>query len=183
MTRADREQPLRFLIHDRDARFSGGRDHVFGGEGGTVTRTAIRARGRTRTPSAGSAARVPGAWTGCSASAAASSSACSASTPACTTGTGRPGHSHYVHRSRQAETRHRSERQPIRSRTGATCSAACSTSTNTQPEARIGFRPDETRALRRSHLLTWCTARAIIRSTGSTSNTRQSVSVRTSAAD
>jgi hypothetical protein len=29
MTLDDRQQPLRFLIHDRDAKFSGGCDHVY----------------------------------------------------------------------------------------------------------------------------------------------------------
>jgi putative transposase len=39
----DRERPLRFLIHDRDAKFSGGFDHVFRSEGITVIRTPIQA--------------------------------------------------------------------------------------------------------------------------------------------
>jgi putative transposase len=57
MTLDDREQPLHFFIHDRDAKFSGGFDHVFQSEGIAVIRTPSRHRTRTHTPSAGSAAR------------------------------------------------------------------------------------------------------------------------------
>src|SRR6266511_5024700 len=39
MASDDREQPLRFLIHDRDTKFSGGFDQVFMSEGMTVIRT------------------------------------------------------------------------------------------------------------------------------------------------
>jgi putative transposase len=39
----DREQPFRFLIHDRDTKFSGGFDHVFRSEGITVIRTPMQA--------------------------------------------------------------------------------------------------------------------------------------------
>jgi putative transposase len=43
MASDDRQQPLRFLIHDRDCKFSGGFDHVFQSEGMVVIRTPIRA--------------------------------------------------------------------------------------------------------------------------------------------
>jgi putative transposase len=43
MTLDDREQPLRFLIHDRDSKFNGGFDHVFQSEGVAVVRTPVRA--------------------------------------------------------------------------------------------------------------------------------------------
>jgi transposase InsO family protein len=43
MTLDGRQRPLRFLIHDRDAKFSGGFDDVFQSEGITVIRTPIRA--------------------------------------------------------------------------------------------------------------------------------------------
>jgi putative transposase len=39
----DRQQLLRFLIHDRDAKFSFGFDHVFQSEGIAVVRTPIQA--------------------------------------------------------------------------------------------------------------------------------------------
>jgi putative transposase len=43
MTLDDRERPLRFLIHDHDAKFSGGFAHVFESDGMTVIRTPIQA--------------------------------------------------------------------------------------------------------------------------------------------
>src|SRR5215218_4001242 len=43
MTLDDRNQPLRFLIHDRDSEFGGGFAHVFSSEGVTVIRTPIQA--------------------------------------------------------------------------------------------------------------------------------------------
>jgi putative transposase len=43
MTLDDRQQPLRLLIHDRDAKFSGGFDHVFESEGIAVIRTPVQA--------------------------------------------------------------------------------------------------------------------------------------------
>jgi putative transposase len=43
MTLDDREQPVRFLIHDRDSKFSGGCDQVFTSEGIAVIRTPVRA--------------------------------------------------------------------------------------------------------------------------------------------
>jgi transposase InsO family protein len=39
----DRQQRFRFLIHDRDAKFRGGFDHVFQSEGITVIRTPVQA--------------------------------------------------------------------------------------------------------------------------------------------
>jgi putative transposase len=39
----DRGQPLRFLIHDRDSKFSGGFDHTFQSEGIAVIRTPLQA--------------------------------------------------------------------------------------------------------------------------------------------
>jgi transposase InsO family protein len=41
--RADHREPLRFLVHDRDAKFSAAFDEVFQSEGTTVIKTPIRA--------------------------------------------------------------------------------------------------------------------------------------------
>jgi putative transposase len=43
MATDDREPPLHFLIHDRDAKFNGGFDHVFQSEGIAVIRTPVQA--------------------------------------------------------------------------------------------------------------------------------------------
>jgi putative transposase len=43
MTLDDREQPRRFLIHDRDAKFTGGCDHVLQSQGIAVIRTPVAA--------------------------------------------------------------------------------------------------------------------------------------------
>jgi transposase InsO family protein len=43
MATDDRERPLRFLIHDRDAKFNGGFDQVFQSEGIGVIRTPVQA--------------------------------------------------------------------------------------------------------------------------------------------
>jgi putative transposase len=115
----DREQPLRFLIHDRDAKFNGGCDHVFQTEGIAVIRTPVQA------PNANAHAER---WVGsvrraCSSSVAASSNTCFASVPAITTSIVRTGHSHYVHPSRQTESRNRSRRRPISGYSAGTCSA------------------------------------------------------------
>ncbi len=111
MTLDDRRQPLRFLIHDRDAKFSGGCE----AKGSPSSARPSRHRTRTPTPSAGSAASDASALTGCSSSAAANSSTYSASTPAITTNTGRIGHSRFGPLSKQTETRHHCGRKPIRS--------------------------------------------------------------------
>jgi transposase len=60
-----RERPVRFLIHDRDAKFSAAFGEVFRTEGIHVIRTPVRAP-PTRTPSASSARCARSAWTGCS---------------------------------------------------------------------------------------------------------------------
>jgi hypothetical protein len=43
MTLDDCQRPVRFLIHDRDAKFNGGCDHVFESEGIAVIRTPVQA--------------------------------------------------------------------------------------------------------------------------------------------
>jgi putative transposase len=115
MTLDDREQPFRFLIHDRDAKFSGGCDHVFQSEGIAVIRTPVQA------PNANAHAER---WVG------SVRRECLdrllifsrrqlgtyfASMPAITTSIGRIEHLRFGHRSRQTETPRRSGRHPISS--------------------------------------------------------------------
>jgi putative transposase len=84
-------QPFRFLIHDRDGKFSHAFDDVFRSEDMTVSARRSRRRTRTPTPSGGSARSTPTASTGSSSSASATSSASSVSTASTTTSTGRTG--------------------------------------------------------------------------------------------
>jgi putative transposase len=104
MTLDDRQQLLRLLIHDRDSKFSGGFDHVFQSEGIAVIRTPVQA------PNANAHAER---WVG-------------SVRRECLDRLlifSRRQHSHYVHPSKQTETRHLRERQPIRSYIAGTCSA------------------------------------------------------------
>jgi hypothetical protein len=62
MTLDDREKPVRFLIHDRDSKFSGGCDHVFQSQEITVIRTPVQApnaKGARRALGQQRASRVP----------------------------------------------------------------------------------------------------------------------------
>ena len=56
---------MRFLIHDRDSKFSGAFEEVFRSEGIQVIYTRYTRRKRTPTPSASSARSAPSASTGC----------------------------------------------------------------------------------------------------------------------
>jgi putative transposase len=63
----ERLAPARFLIHDRDAKYSGPFDEVFRKGRVEVIRTPIRAPLCERlSPSGGCGASGPSAWTGCS---------------------------------------------------------------------------------------------------------------------
>jgi putative transposase len=132
MDLGDRAQRPRFLIHDRDAKFSRAFGAVFHGEGMRVIRTPLKA------PNAnahierwvGSARRECLDWL--LISAAASSSVSSASMSATTTSTGRTARSTWKRPSRSRSRRCEATlpHQPLRS-DGATSSA--DSSTNTRP--------------------------------------------------
>jgi hypothetical protein len=59
-----RSQQSRLLIHDRDTKFSRVFDSIFRSDGMEIVRTPIRARTRTPTQNAGSAAGAESASTG-----------------------------------------------------------------------------------------------------------------------
>jgi putative transposase len=61
---AERSEPLRFLIHDRDNKFTRAFDEVFAGEGLEIIRTPFRAPRGMLSPSASSAPSVRSASTG-----------------------------------------------------------------------------------------------------------------------
>ena len=61
----ERGRRLRFVLGDRDAKFSRTFDDVVCAEGAEVLLRPVRAPTRTLMPSAGSGRRALGAWTGC----------------------------------------------------------------------------------------------------------------------
>jgi putative transposase len=64
-TARERSTALRFLIRDRDSKFTRDFDTVFRSEGIEIVRTPVRAPRQTRSPSASSAPPAQSAWTGC----------------------------------------------------------------------------------------------------------------------
>jgi putative transposase len=81
----DRERQVRFLLHDRDAKFPRAFDALLSNDGSRSSARPCRRRTRTRTWSAGSAPSAANASTGCSSSVTTSSSTSSASTSTTTT--------------------------------------------------------------------------------------------------
>jgi putative transposase len=132
MTLAEREQPVRFLVRDRDSKFTRGFDEVF--RTGTSASSGRRygRHGRRHTPSAGWGACDANASTGSSSSDAATSSTSSASTAATTTTGGRTAPSTSFRRTAAGQRRCT---QLLRPSIVATSSAGSSTNTR-QPEFR-----------------------------------------------
>jgi putative transposase len=88
MNIGDRIGSFRFLIRDRDAKFTSAFDEIFASEGLTTVKTRRGPHARTVTPSGGYAQHEPSAPTGYSPTANGTLDLSSASMPTITTGTG-----------------------------------------------------------------------------------------------
>jgi hypothetical protein len=64
-TLSERPTPVRFLIHDRDSKFTRDFDTIFRSEGMRLSARRCERRKRTPSPNASSAQSAPNASTGC----------------------------------------------------------------------------------------------------------------------
>ncbi len=128
----ERLKNVRFLLHDRDAKFSGPFDEILGDEGVRVIKTPLRAPNANAHIERWVGSVGASALTGCSSSTADSSSRSSASTSGITTNGAHTGHSIYKRPTRAARPR-RTASSRLRPFDDAIGSADSSTNTKRPP--------------------------------------------------